>query len=250
MPLISVSIVCGARVIRPFGIVSVDGAGTLLDVYELCREGGGCGQVGSASCSDGGVGADNIDMNKVTGTVSTLPTAVFQTVPLNVLVSECIEFGKYFKFLVEMPAKEKTVVNDSFQILKFELYNGLIKFLKDRGLGWRRASLHFGEHFIGVLCDALWIVDPHRQKLSQQQCEVPSMFDAFRAFNDPRKHKHVPQKLNRDQMETISQQLFNILEQICCPLSCCPMMMSYAVEPILTKIHYVLTFVYQIVRYG
>lgn len=209
MPIISVSIVCGARVIRPFGIVSVDGSGTLLNVYELCREKGSASRsdagahrhgAGVDMHSDGGTAAgsadDHMDMNKVTATVSTSPTAVFQAIPLNVLVNECIEFGKYIKFIVEMPAKEKTVVNDCFKLMmqssqqkclpelkdtsrknsKFELHNALIKFLNDHELGWRMGSLHFGEDFIGVLCDALWIVDPHRQKFSQQQCEVPSMF--------------------------------------------------------------------------
>lgn len=144
-------------------------------------------------------------------------------------------FGKYFKFVLDLPViiDERPVVQNAFQVMmmyanekclpcarettrknaKFELYNAVLKFLCASDLGWKRESLHLGKHFVVVLCDALWMLDSHRPTLQQQLCGMPAIFDSFTGFNDPRKNKHVP-RLSHDELVTRSQQLFNILEQV------------------------------------
>ena len=103
--------------------------------------------------------------------VGTSVNGIFEAVLLAEEVGDCLEFGKYFKFVLKSTNLEKTVMPNAFELMmqsakktpdtsrnnsKFELYNAIINFLKEGDLGWKMESLHLGEHFVGVLCDAVW----------------------------------------------------------------------------------------------
>ncbi|XP_070567135.1 uncharacterized protein [Ptychodera flava] len=70
-----------------------------------------------------------------------------------------------------------------------------------------------GDQFVRVLGDCLWITDPYRQTFHQRSCPIPENFDIFQGYNLPQSHKHVLKPLNADELTSIAQQLFNILEQ-------------------------------------
>lgn len=235
MPLVSVSISYGSRILRPFAIVQTEDNITLRELY-------------TAICS-GKLGDDEMVVDIPGGSASPVkamvgkdPTGFFQNVPLNVKVSDCCVFGIFFKFCVQPPAKvdeqmqtNRVNASNAFDVLmqaakdkrvpekrdtsgmknaKFDLYNVIIQHIRDSGLGWRSESLDVGEHFVQILCDSLWYLDPHRPKLHQQQCALPTRFDIFIGFNNPAKHKHVPIHLKSDELLTLSQQVYGILEQV------------------------------------
>ena len=122
--------------------------------------------------------------------------------------SEINESGEKPNAFELMMHSAKKTPDTSRNNSEFELYNAIINFLKEGDLGWKMESLHLGEHFVGVPCDALCLLNPRRRKLNDQQCGIPSMPDIFVNLNDPRKHKHLPWQISNELL--IISQLFSI----------------------------------------
>lgn len=57
-------------------------------------------------------------------------------------------------------------------------------------------------------------VDPHRSAMAQQQAAVPEYWDQFQGVNLPASHRHVVKSLSADNLTSLAQQLFNLLEQV------------------------------------
>ena len=82
--------------------------------------------------------------------VGTSVNVVFEAVFEPEKVGDCLEFAKYFKFVLKSTNLEKIVMPNAFELMmhsakktpdtsrnnsKFELYNAIINFLKEGDLG-------------------------------------------------------------------------------------------------------------------
>ena len=227
MVLISIQVCSGAKVIRDWGLVPVSDNSTLLAVFQaLCS-----GQIESA---DGWQLPEEYVNSPITCLVAQSQSARFQTVPITVKVEEAIEFGKYFKFLLQSP-QPRVVKLDARAILmksagqlmwpekydcsrknnRHQLHNDLIDFLQKKDLGWYKENvLSAGKPFVAQLGDILWQLDGHHPKLAAQQCAVPLYFAEFKGYNTPESYKQKRPNLKRDNVAVMSQKLFGILQQV------------------------------------
>ncbi|XP_070571401.1 uncharacterized protein [Ptychodera flava] len=228
---ISIKVTTGAKVLRPFGLVDVNAQCSLTEVYQdLTR--------GVLSTGDRFILPNDYEQCCVEVLVSKELNGKFQSVPLTAKVTDCLDFGKYFQFTLnndENPTNKSTrpTVN-AFDLLlrsrgekvwpafrnidrpnaRFQLHNAIVRWLQGQDLGWQKQSKSMGDQFVRVLGDCLWITDPHRQTFHQRSCPIPENFDIFQGYNLPQSHKHVLKPLNADELTSIAQQLFNILEQV------------------------------------
>ena len=121
---------------------------------------------------------------RVEALVSCVCDGTFQTVPLQAKL-DVTEFGKYLKIILidDTEKVTKQPVMNAFQFLmserstkvwpafrnldrpnkRFQLHNAIVRWLQDHNLGWQKEYRSLGEHFVHVLGECLWLVDPHRQ---------------------------------------------------------------------------------------
>ncbi|XP_070535261.1 uncharacterized protein [Ptychodera flava] len=228
--LISVQITFGSKILRPFGLVDVSAETTLLRLFhDLSR--------GVLNTGDRFVLEPEYSDFPVESSVSTSMMGNFQSIPMSVTISALVEFGKYVTFNLtggELQKESRQVpVQNAFQLLmggarkktwpkqrqldrpnaRYKLHNDIVQWLQGQNLGWDYGSRSLGDQFVNVLGDALWLIDPHRSKLSLQQCVIPEFYDIFQGYNCPSVHKHVCKPLKADELQNSSQLLFNILEQ-------------------------------------
>lgn len=67
------------------------------------------------------------------------------------------------------------------------------------------------------LGDILWRLDGHHEKLAAKQCAVPSTFLQFQGYNIPKSYK----QKQHENVTSMSQTLFDILQQVGCVLYAC-----------------------------
>lgn len=229
MVLISIQVCSGPQVIRDWGLLPVSEDSTLLAVFEaLCS-----GQIESP---DGWrLPEEYLDV-PVTCMVAEIQSGRFQSIPMMVKVVDAVEFGKYFKFLLQGQSQPQAVQRDAAAVLmksagqlmwpdqyncsrknnRHRLHNDLIDFLKKKNLGWYKENvLSSGKPFVAQLGDILWQLDGHHPKLAAQQCAVPAYFDEFKGYNTPESYKQKRPNLKRDKIAMMSQKLFSILQQVC-----------------------------------
>ena len=82
VPLICISIVCGVKTLRPFGIVFCDGSATLLSVHEWV-----CDGILSSSAGEQFVLYVEYAGSRVSAMVGSSPGGFFQAIPLTELIS-------------------------------------------------------------------------------------------------------------------------------------------------------------------
>ena len=58
------------------------------------------------------------------------------------------------------------------------------------------------------------ILDGHHDKLTGQTCSIPDFFSKFQKYNLPESYKRKRPNLKRELVSQMSQQLFNILQQV------------------------------------
>ena len=103
-----------------------------------------------------------------------------------------------------------------------QLHNDIIKSLQEKELGWsKKIVLSAGRPFVMQLCDILWQLDGHHEKLVAQQCAVPRRFSQFQGYNVPESYKQKRPNLKRENVIAMSQTLFNILQQVQCTCVLC-----------------------------
>ena len=149
-----------------------------------------------------------------------------------------MEFGKYFKFVLRMEFELRSTqatTRNAFSILmseagrlvwpeKYELarknnrqklYNDFIELLQEKNLGWTKQNvLSEGRPFVLQLTDILWHLDGHHDKLTGQTCSIPDFFSKFQKYNLPESYKRKRPNLKHELVSQMSQQLFNILQQV------------------------------------
>ena len=153
-----------------------------------------------------------------------------------VKIQNAVEFGKYFKFVLQMeqvtpqtPTKNAYVVLMSEagrliwpekykfarKINRQKLHNNLIKLLQEKNMWWTKQNfLSKGRPFVLQLTDILWQLDGHHGKLSTQACPIPEFFSKFQKYNVPESYKRKRPNLKRESVSFMSQQLFNVLQQV------------------------------------
>ena len=102
MPLISISIVCGVKTIRPFGIVAC----LWIDLWRtfVIRRWVILSWTRTVK-------------SYVVAMVGTSVNGVFEAVILAEKVGDCLQFGKYFKFVLKSTNLEKTVMPNAFELM-------------------------------------------------------------------------------------------------------------------------------------
>ena len=154
-------------------------------------------------------------------------------------VQNAVKFGKYFKFLLSMeqvtPHNAQGIAKNAFDILmseggrlvwpeKYEiarknnqqkLHNDVIELLQEKNMGWTRQNvLSEGRPFVLQLTDILWQLDGHHKTFTAQTCPIPEFFLKFQNYNLPESYKRRRPNLKRESVTFMSQQLFNILQQV------------------------------------
>lgn len=173
----------------------------------------------------------------VTCAIAHSPTSQFQSILLSVKIQSAVEFGKYFKFVLRMTTESGlcSTQTNAFTILmseagrlawpeKYEivrknnrqkLYNDIVELLQEKNLGWTKQNvLSEGRPFVLQLADILWQMDGHHEKLAAQTCPIPEFFSKFQKYNVPENYKQRRPNLKRESVSFMSQQLFNILQQV------------------------------------
>ena len=59
-----------------------------------------------------------------------------------------------------------------------------------------------------------WQLDGHHEKFTAQTCPIPEFFLKFQNYNLPESYKRKRPNLKRESVTFMSQQLFNILQQV------------------------------------
>jgi len=228
MILLSAQVCAGAKVLRDWGIVLVNGECLISELFRgLCT-----GQIESA---DGFRLPDEYANSPLLCSVAHSQTGRFQSISLSVKVLDAVEFGKYFKFLLQASRERSSSSRDVFTVLmegavklvcpdkidiirknnKQKLHNDLIDSLQQKGLGWMKENvLSKGKPFVTQLVDILWQLDGHHEKLAAQSCPIPDLFSTYQNYNVPENYKRKRPNLKRETVSTMAQTLFNILQQV------------------------------------
>ena len=93
------------------------------------------------------------------------------------------------------------------------MYNRVLQILEKAGLGFTPGNLDSGTTFVHSLTNSLWYTDPHVDKMEERNCHVPMIFQPFRGFNLPDRHKHKHEQAKREPLMYHAQQLDIVLEQ-------------------------------------
>ena len=230
--LVSIQVCVGAKVIRDWGIVAASDDSTLLGVFHALSS----GQLESA---DGFRLSEQYADCPINCLVAQSQSGKFQCIPLAVKVHDAIEFGKYFKFVLQYSCQPPAVAqssSDAFTVLmraagrlmwpdkydvgarknnRHKLHNDLIDFFQKKELGWTKENvLSVGKPFVTQLGDILWQLDGHPTKLAAQQCAIPRMLSEFEGYNIPESYKQKRGNLKREKVAAMSQILFGILQQV------------------------------------
>jgi len=64
------------------------------------------------------------------------------------------------------------------------------------------------------LSDILWQLDRHHKKFAMQTCPVPEFFSKFQKYNLPESYKRRRPNFKCESVSSMSQQLFNTLQQV------------------------------------
>ena len=117
MILISVQVCAGAKVLRDWDILLVNGESVICEVFQgLCM-----GQIESA---DGFHLLQQYVDSPMSCAIAHSPTGQFQSILLSVKIQNAVEFGKYFKFVVRMESgtshSAQTTTKNAFNILMSE----------------------------------------------------------------------------------------------------------------------------------
>ena len=137
---------------------------------------------------------------------------------MSVKIQNAVEFGKYFKFVLQMEqVTPQTPTKNAYVVLMFEagrliwpekykiarkinrqkLHNNLIKLLQEKNVGWTKQNfLSKGRPFVLQLTDILWRLDGHHGKLSTQACPIPEFFRSFKNIMCQRATSEKDQILN------------------------------------------------------
>ena len=231
MILISVQVCVGVKVLRDWGVLTVNGESLICEVFQgLCT-----GQVESAEGFR--LPHEYVD-SPVSCAIAHTSTGQFQSISLSVKIQNAVEFGKYFKFVLRMEFELRSTqatTRNAFSILmseagrlvwpeKYEiarknnrqkLYNDFIELLQEKNLGWTKQNvLSEGRPFVLQLTDILWRLDGHHDKLTGQTCSIPDFFSKFQKYNLPESYKRKRPNLKHELVSQMSQQLFNILQQV------------------------------------
>ena len=122
-------------------------------------------------------------------------------------------------YVIMMEAASKVVYPPKYDLVrrnnKFRLYNDIIQWLQNKKLGWDQGSLPYGNRFVSILTDTMWMLDCHRITLKEQNCAVPDMFDSFIGYNRPKEYKCTVKQLDKESLLNTAQSLFSLLEQVC-----------------------------------
>ena len=206
MILISVQVCVGVKVLRDWGVLTVNGEFLICEVFQgLCT-----GQVESAEGFH--LPHEYVD-SPVSCAIAHTSTGQFQSILLSVKIQNAVEFGKYFKFVLRMECESRSaqaITKNAFSILmseagrlvwpvKYEiarknnrqkLYNDFIELLQEKNLGWTKQNvLSEGRPFVLQLTD-------HHDKLTGQICSIPDFFSKFQKYNYQRVTKGKDQILN------------------------------------------------------
>ena len=66
----------------------------------------------------------------------------------------------------------------------------MIEILRENKVGFLPSQSHtLGKEVVSTISQALWFIDPHRQKFESRGIYFPAPFDALKGFNDPKKNK-------------------------------------------------------------
>ena len=203
MILVSVQVCAGTKILRDWGIISVNGECLINEVFQ-----GVCS--GLIETADRFRLLDQYANSPVSCSISHSQVGRFQPISLTIKVVDAIEFGKYFKFLLQvqnsmqsgrrnvftvlMEEAGKLVCPDKIEIIrknnKQKLYNYVIDLLQKNELGWSKDMvLSQGKPFVSQLVDVLWQLDGHHEKLAAQSCAIPEIFAQFQNYNDPESYK-------------------------------------------------------------
>ena len=197
MILISAQVCAGAKVLRNWGILPVNGECLISELFHgLCT-----GQIESA---DGFRLPDEFANSPLLCSVAQSQNGQFQSISLSIKVLDAVEFGKYFKFLLQgqcimvksssrnvftvlMEGAGKLVWPDKIEIIcknnKQKLHNDLIDLLQQKELGWMKENvLSEGKPFVTQLVDILWQLDGHHDKLAAQSCPIPDLFSSIKTI--------------------------------------------------------------------
>ena len=232
--LVSVQVCSGVKVIRNWGVLSVNSDSTLGDVFHgICT--------GQLDSPDGFRFEEQYADYPVSCSIASTQVGKFQSISLCVSVQDAVEFGKYLKFVLQYRTVGPTTSRNALDVLMNEagrlmwpdtydlprknnrqqLQNDIIRFLRDKKLGWAKENvLSAGKPFVTQLGDILWRLDGHHGKLAAQQCTIPSVLH-FEGYNIPESYKQKRPSLRSEDVARMSQTLFGILQQVCCTFCIC-----------------------------
>ena len=188
--LVSFQLLHGVKVVRDWNIISVDESWTLRHVFERL--------------ADGTEGRDEEDSWTLDTTLRDLPLVCevapsrkgdFQRILLLLAVDDALEFGKYFRFIlqeggegsgVDQSTSRPAPLVDAFAIMRsaatevhlpqlallttknnlLHLKNDFVKYLQEKQLGWSMDTVEsHGTPFVRKMAEVLWHVDGQHAKL-------------------------------------------------------------------------------------
>ena len=238
--LVSVQILCGVKVLRDWNVIAVDESWTLRRVFEGLANGMEGLDEGDSWTLDAALFSSPLVCK-----VGTSRKGDFQRILLSLAVGDALEFGKYFRFIlqgggegsglgsvvkgsgrgptldafaimlsaaadVHLPPLNTVATKNNLLLLK----NDFVKYLQEKKLGWSADTVELhGTPFVRKMGEVLWHIDGQHAKLKAQQAPIPECFLQFSGYNDPVSRKQKPQRLDRAKLETLADDLFDILQQ-------------------------------------
>jgi hypothetical protein len=125
------------------------------------------------------------------------------------VVGVCSNFGSFVKFVVisvdseedlrlpKRPRNDEDVAGYVISVpslRKDGLYNSMVKFCSEHGIGWREPE-NYGKRFIQDLSNLLWYIDGHHHVLASRACLIPSLFSKSVGYYRPELSKHRKQSI-------------------------------------------------------
>ena len=226
--LVSIQVCIGAKIIREWGLVEVNSISTVAELFNDLA-------IGRIESGDGFRLPEHYSDAPFSCSIAHTISGKFQSLPNNVKVQDAIEFGKFFKFVLDFTEPTSRAPKNALSLLmanaskpmwpeKYELsrknnrqalHNAIIEWLQEKKLGWSKESLSsIGKPFVLQLGDILWQLDGHHDKLGAQQCAVPHVLSIFVGYNEPESYKRKRPNLKREHVHSMSQTLFSILQQV------------------------------------
>ena len=236
MPLVSIQITSGTKVVRPWTIIC--GFSETCTLSQLWSE-----HVTLSSSEHGSWQGLPTEFSEygIECFVGKTREGPFDPIFQSVVICEVVDlFGRFFQFnlcptelqdTASMTTETENTTTDAFKLMmskqteitvptitetknkKQIVFNKVCDVISQQKLGWNPSGVgSTGKKCVQVLTDAIWYVDPHVPKLRDRGFRVPEIF-YFTGYNNPETHKHKIPSVTCEDLQEHAIKLESFLEQ-------------------------------------